>query len=203
MLNRLLTAVIALGLLFGVACTQQRANTPSVKDQVNKAMDNANLKDVKVDEDRDKGVVTLTGDVATPEDKQRAEEIARQNAPNMVVSNEIGVRPQGAEGTAKDIDKDLDAGIEKNYKAALTENRLDNQHTGHHRKVREMAGEKWLIYADVFDSGNLCLAHVQDPVHKKHGIAMRQQFANFLNIEFGHSEAAIITADGPFPPLRD
>jgi len=46
----------------------------------------------------------------------------------MVVSNEIGVRPEGAEGTAKDIDKNLDAGIEKNYKAALTENRLDNQH---------------------------------------------------------------------------
>jgi hyperosmotically inducible periplasmic protein len=128
MLNRLLTAVIALGLLFGVACSQQRANTPSVKDQVNKALDSANLKDVKVDEDRDKGVVKLSGDVKTPADKQRAEDIARQNAPNMVVSNEIGVRPEGAEGTAKDIDTNLDAGIEKNYKAALTENRLDNQH---------------------------------------------------------------------------
>jgi hyperosmotically inducible periplasmic protein len=128
MLNRLLTAVIALSLLFAVACTQQRANTPSVKDQVNKALDSANLKDVKVDEDRDKGVVKLSGDVKTPEDKQRAEDIARQNAPNMVVSNEIGVRPEGAEGTAKDIDNNLDSGIEKNYKAALTENRLDNQH---------------------------------------------------------------------------
>ena len=128
MLNRLLTAVIAISLLFGVACSQQRANTPSVKDQVNKALDSANLKDVKVDEDRDKGVVRLRGDVKTPEDKQRAEDIARQNAPNMVVSNEIGVRPEGAEGTAKDIDSNLDAGIEKNYKAALTENRLDNQH---------------------------------------------------------------------------
>jgi len=128
MVNRLLTALIALSLLFGVACSQQRANTPSVKDQVSKALDNANLKDVKVDEDRDKGVVTLSGDVKTPDDKQRAEEIARQNAPNMVVSNEIGVRPEGAEGTAKDIDKNLDSGIEKNFKAALTENRLDNQH---------------------------------------------------------------------------
>jgi len=128
MVNRLLTALIALSLLFGVACSQQRANTPSVKDRVSKALDNANLKDVKIDEDRDKGVVRLSGDVKTPEDKQRAEEIARQSAPNMVVSNEIGVRPEGAEGTAKDIDKDLDAGIEKNYKAALTENRLDNQH---------------------------------------------------------------------------
>jgi len=128
MVNRLLTALIALSLLFGVACSQQRANTPSVKDQVSKALDNANLKDVKIDEDRDKGVVKLSGDVKTPEEKQRAEEIARENAPNMVVSNEIGVRPQGAEGTAKDIDKNLDAAIEKNYKAALTENRLDNQH---------------------------------------------------------------------------
>jgi len=128
MVNRLLTALIALSLLFGVACSQQRANTPSVKDQVNKALQNASLNDVKVDENRDKGVVTLSGDVKSPEEKQRAEDIARQNAPNMVVSNEIGVRPQGAEGTAKDIDKNLDAGIEKNYKDELTENRLDNQH---------------------------------------------------------------------------
>jgi len=128
MVNRLLTALIALSLLFGVACSQQRANTPSVKNQVSKALDNANLKDIKVDEDRDKGVVTLSGEVKTPEDKQRAEEIARQNAPNLVVSNEIGVRPEGAEATAKDIDKNLDSAIEKNYKAALTENRLDNQH---------------------------------------------------------------------------
>lgn len=125
---RIMTVVIALTLMFGVACNQQRANTPSAKDQVNKSLKDANLGDIKVAEDRDKGVITLSGDARTPEDKQKAEEIARQNAPGMVVANEIGVRPQGAEGTAKEIDKNLDAGIEKNYRAALTENRLDNQH---------------------------------------------------------------------------
>jgi hyperosmotically inducible periplasmic protein len=127
-MQRLIIAFIALFLTFGVACTQQRANTPSVKEPVKKALDDANLGDVKVDEDRQKGVVTLSGDVENMQDKQRAEDIARQNAAGMIVANEIGVRPQGAEGEARKVDKNLDEGIKDNFKAALTANKLDNQH---------------------------------------------------------------------------
>jgi hypothetical protein len=32
---------------------------------------------------------------------------------------------------------------------------------------------------------------------------MGQQFANFLDVQFWHCEAAIITADAPFSPLCD
>ncbi len=127
-MQRLIIALIALFLTFGVACTQQRANTPSVKEPVKKALDNANLGDIKVDEDRQKGVVTLSGDVENMQDKQRAEDIARQNAAGMIVANEIVVRPQGAEGEARKVDKNLDEGIKDNFKAALTANKLDNQH---------------------------------------------------------------------------
>lgn len=127
MQKRFLAPLIALVITFGIACSQQRANTPSVKDDVKKALDNAHLKDVSVSEDRHKGVVTLSGDVNTLDQKQQAEDIARLSATGMVVANEIGVRPKGAGDVAKEIDKNLDEGIEKNYKVALLESRLNKQ----------------------------------------------------------------------------
>jgi hyperosmotically inducible protein len=83
---------------------------------------------VKVNQDRDKGVVTLSGDVNTEQQKAQAEDIAKQNAGGLIVANEIGVRPAGAEGDASKVDKNLDKGIEDNYRAALTANGFDNQH---------------------------------------------------------------------------
>ena len=43
---------------------------------------------------------------------------------NEVVSNEIGVRPNGDEGTAKKVDSDLDSGIDKNLDAMLVQHKL-------------------------------------------------------------------------------
>ena len=46
----------------------------------------------------------------------------------MRVSNEIGVRPVGAESQFKSIDSNLDSAIQDNYKAALKSNKnLDDQ----------------------------------------------------------------------------
>jgi osmotically-inducible protein OsmY len=59
--------------------------------------------------------------------KQRAEEVARGAAPNRVIANEISVRPVGQESAAKEISKDVDAAIEKQYQAVLVANHLDNQ----------------------------------------------------------------------------
>jgi hyperosmotically inducible periplasmic protein len=73
-------------------------------------------------------VVTLSGDVKSEQEKSQAEDIAKQNAGGLIVANEIGVRPEGAEGDASKVDKNLDKGIEDNYRAALTSNGLDNQH---------------------------------------------------------------------------
>lgn len=125
---RLVAVFAALMLMFGVACSTNRANTPDVKNQVQDSLKANNLGDVKVDQDRDKGVVTLSGEVKTQEEKTHAEEVAKENAPGMVVSNEIAVRPEGAEHDARKIDRNLDEGIEDNFKAALTANNLDSQH---------------------------------------------------------------------------
>jgi hyperosmotically inducible periplasmic protein len=70
--------------------------------------------------------VNLTGKVASDADKQRAESIARSIAGDQVVSNEIGVRPNGDEGTARKVDSDLDSGIDKNLDAMLVQHRLKN-----------------------------------------------------------------------------
>jgi hyperosmotically inducible protein len=83
---------------------------------------------VKVSQDRDKGVLTLTGDVETADQKAQAENIASQAAPGYVIANELGVRPGGAESQAKAVASNLDDAIEKNYKAALKAHQnLDDQ----------------------------------------------------------------------------
>ena len=70
------------------------ASAPSAKENVEKQLDQNSLKDVKVAEDRDKGVLTLKGEVKSEEAKAQAEEIAKANAGGMVVANEISVRGQ-------------------------------------------------------------------------------------------------------------
>jgi len=90
---------------------------------------------VKVSQDRDKGVLTLTGDVETPDQKTQAESVAAQAAPGYTISNEIGVRPIGAESQAKAVDSNLDDAIEKNYKASLKAHQnLDDQSISYNAK---------------------------------------------------------------------
>lgn len=106
----------------------QKARHPDVKTSVDTAMTRNNLGVVKVSQDREKGVLTLSGDVETAEQKAQAESIAAQAAPGYVVSNEIGVRPIGAESQAKAVDSNLDDAIESYYKADLKAHaNLDDQ----------------------------------------------------------------------------
>ncbi len=111
-----------------IGCSSNKANTPDVKDQVSKALDNAGFKDLKVDVNNDKELVTLTGDVKSQEDKDRAADVAKGAASGFVVSNEIGVRPEGVESAAGKIDSNVDDAIEKDFKAVIIANRLENQH---------------------------------------------------------------------------
>ena len=101
---------------------------PDVKDAVDTAMTRNDLGVVKVSQDRDKGVLTLSGDVETPDKKSQAESVAKQAAPDYTIANEIGVRPIGTESQAKSVDSSLDDGIEKDYKAAIKAHKnLDDQ----------------------------------------------------------------------------
>ena len=122
----LVTASI-LSTLVLMGCNQ-KAQHPDVKTAVDTAMTRNDLGVVKVSQDRDKGVLTLTGDVETADRKAQAESIASQTAPGYAISNELGVRPVGAESQAKAVDSNLDDAIEKNYKAALKAHQnLDDQ----------------------------------------------------------------------------
>ena len=107
-----------------IVCSRTTKLSPDVSDSIRKSLDQAGLKSVSVTQDRDKGVVTLSGNVAADADKAQAESIATFIATGQVVANQIAVVPPGAEGAAKAINSDLDGGIEKNLDAALIQNKL-------------------------------------------------------------------------------
>jgi hyperosmotically inducible periplasmic protein len=117
-----LLALVVAGTLVG--CTGKPAQSPEVSDNIRKSLDQAGLKDVSVSQDRDKGIVTLGGHVATDSAKAEAESLAKSIATGQVVANEVAVIPPGGESEAKAVNSDLDRGIESNLDAALIQNNL-------------------------------------------------------------------------------
>lgn len=105
-------------------CASGPVKSADVTDSVRKSLDLAGLKGVTVKQDRDKGVVTLGGQVATEGEKAQAELLTKPIAGPQVVAVEIAVIPLGAEKDAKAINAALDEGIGKNLDAALIQNKL-------------------------------------------------------------------------------
>jgi len=120
----LLLAMAAAGILAGCSQTMK---SPDVSGNIRKALDQAGLKKVSITQDRDKGVVTLGGNVAADGDKAQAESIARSMAGGQVVADQIAVVPLGAESDARAMNSDLDKGIEQNLDAALIQNKLHDR----------------------------------------------------------------------------
>jgi hyperosmotically inducible periplasmic protein len=116
---RVLASVLALLIVGTLAGCSGTTESPDVSDSIRKSLDQANLKDVSVSQDRDKGVVTLGGHVPSDGDKAQAESIAKSIAGGEVVANQIGVTPPAVESEAKAVNSDLDKGIENNLDAAL------------------------------------------------------------------------------------
>ncbi len=114
--------LLAIGSL--ASCSTASSKSPEVADNIRKSLDQAGLKSVSVSQDRDKGVVTLSGDVASDADKSQAESIATSMAAGQVVSNQIAVIPPAGRSDAKAVNSDLDQAISKNLDAALIQNRL-------------------------------------------------------------------------------
>ena len=119
------TLCVLAALLLTVACS--RRDNVSYKDDVKKALEQADLKDVTVSEDRDKNTITLGGTVHSDQAKAKAGEVAKATANTRIIANEISVQPVGSE-QAKDVNSNLDDAIEKDYKAALIASGLDKQH---------------------------------------------------------------------------
>jgi hyperosmotically inducible protein len=126
MRSKLLIAVAAV-LLTGVlvGCSQQRANPPA-KENVEQTLSQAGLDRINVDENRDKGVITLKGDVPNQSLKDQAAQLAQQAAPGRVVANELMVKPVGEAGDrAENVQSNMDNAIESRLKAEITRLRYD------------------------------------------------------------------------------
>jgi osmotically-inducible protein OsmY len=110
--------ILALGLILLTGCSAP-TKAPDVTGTIKDSLRDAGLRDVSVSQDRDKAVITLSGNVAEESDKVRAGEIARSAAGSQVVANEIAVLPRGVESDAKTVNKDLDEAIKKTLDAVL------------------------------------------------------------------------------------
>jgi hyperosmotically inducible protein len=99
--------------------------SPDVSRQIRSSLDDSGLKDVSVSQDRTKGVVTLTGNVLSDDDKSRAESIAKSNAPGQVVADEIAITPPGA-NEPRTVNADIDKAIGQDLDAQLIQNRLNH-----------------------------------------------------------------------------
>jgi osmotically-inducible protein OsmY len=108
-------------------CSSAPPKSPDVTDSLRKSLDQAGYKDVSVDQDRDKGVVTLGGHVAAETDKAQAESIAKSIAGTQVVADQIAVIPPGNESDARAVNADLDKAIEKNLDATFIQNKLNKR----------------------------------------------------------------------------
>ncbi len=117
-----LLTLLAIGTMVG--CSGPSSKSPDVSDSIRKSLDQAGLKDVSVSQDRDKGVVTLGGQVASENDKSQAESLAKSLTGAQVVADQIAVIPVGGEKAAKAVNSDLDQGIENNLDAALIQNKM-------------------------------------------------------------------------------
>jgi len=115
-------ALIAVGVLTG--CSGTAVKSPDVAGNIRNSLVQAGFKNVTVSQDRDKGIVTLGGQVASDNDKLQAESLAKSLAGAQVVANQIAVIPIGLEKETKTVNSDLDQGIEKNLDAALIQNRM-------------------------------------------------------------------------------
>lgn len=123
----LCAATALLGGTFTIAGCHNNASHPDEKDAVTNSLKNNQLSDVSISQDRDKGVMTLTGNVDSDTKKGQAETLARQAAPDYTVANEIGVRPPDA-SNAGAVASNEDKAIEDNFKAEIKANKaLDDQ----------------------------------------------------------------------------
>jgi len=125
----MLTSVLIFTLtLLTLGCSQSQKSA-DVQDAVENALSQAGYTSVTVAQDRDKGVITLSGNVATEEEKQGAADVTQSVSGAFVIANQIGVRPAGFTSEAEQIDSSLDTAIEKNFEALLIARRMDKDIT--------------------------------------------------------------------------
>ena len=91
--------LLIVGTLSG--CSSTPTKSPDVSDNIRKSLDQTGLRNVSVNQDRDKGLVILGGHVPSDGDKSQAESIAKSIAGGQVVSNQIAAIPPIVESKPK------------------------------------------------------------------------------------------------------
>ena len=117
--------LLALGTVAG--CRGNSALSPDVSASIRKSLDQAGLKTVTVSQDREKGIVTLGGQVASDGEKTQADSLANSLAGGQVVADQIAVVPAGEGKDTRAVNSDLDQGIESNLDAALIQNKMHDR----------------------------------------------------------------------------
>lgn len=109
-------AASVLGLCLVCGCNKKPAVTqhPDEIDSVNNALLVNGLTNIKVSQDRTNGVMTLTGTVASPDQKAEAAKITSINASDYSVTNNIGVTTAPAQAKTASDDE-----IKDKYQALL------------------------------------------------------------------------------------
>lgn len=97
---------------------------PDAEEHVNTALTQNNLSAVHVSQDRNKGVITLTGTVPTEAQKEQAESVAREAAGAYDVTDEITVVPPVNANAAQEASSQTDSTIEDQFKTDLTKHAL-------------------------------------------------------------------------------
>lgn len=123
------SAFLLSGVLVVAGCNN-KVGHPDEKSAVTSSLSSNSLGAVSVAQDRDKGVMTLTGNLDSQDQKNQAETLAKQAAPDYTVADEIGVRPPDVKA-AGSVASNRDSAIEDNFKASLKENASLNDQSIH------------------------------------------------------------------------
>ncbi len=115
------------GVLVIAGC--QTGSHPDDQSAVYNNLDKNELRSVTAHQNRDSGVITLTGIVGSAKQRSQAEEIARQAAPGYSINNELTVDTSGLQGMVKQamIKSKSDDEIEKHFQATIKKHKsLEN-----------------------------------------------------------------------------
>jgi osmotically-inducible protein OsmY len=117
------TSTLGVCLVCGCNSTPAVTQHPDDIDSVNNALVVNGLSNVKVSQNRIKGVMTLTGTVASQDQKAQAAKIASTDASGYTIANDIGVNPPAGQTKAAS-----DNEIKDKYQAMLKAHKdLDGQ----------------------------------------------------------------------------
>ena len=113
------TSILSVCLVCGCNSTSAVRQHPDEIDSVNNALAFNGLSNVKVWQNRIKGVMTLTGAVASPGEKAQAANIASVNASGYSIANDIAVTPPAGQ-----VKPASDSQIKDKYQAMLRRTRI-------------------------------------------------------------------------------